>query len=378
MINIVDKKDCCGCSACAVRCPKQCIELEEDTEGFLYPQVDKGACINCGVCEEVCPVLHPAVARNPLAVYAAQNKNEGIRMKSSSGGVFAVLATRVIENGGVVFGAKFDGNWEVVHDCVEKREEIIAFQGSKYVQSRLGDCFKQAEQFLKSGQQVLFSGTPCQIAGLKHFLRKEYDNLLAVDFICHGVPSPRVWREYLEEEIKRHKIKGVCHISFRDKSLGWRKYSLRVDGDKGAWMESRYRNPYLKAFLCNLILRPSCHACPAKDFKSQSDITIADFWAVDKFLPSVNDGKGCSLVFVHDPKIEISFFKQQMNVFTLDVHAVCEENAVIHWSAKEHKNRTVFFEKLGEKNNIRLLLEKYATVSWKKRLRLFLAEYLRN
>ena len=163
------------------------------------------------------------------------------------------------------------------------------------------------------------------------------------------------------EEIERHKIKGVCHVAFRDKSLGWRKYSLRVDGDKGAWMESRYRNPYLKAFLCNLILRPSCHACPAKDFKSQSDITIADFWAVDKFLPGVNDEKGCNLVFVHDPKIEISFFKQQMNVFTLDVHAVCEENAVIHRSAKEHKNRAVFFEKLGEKNDIRLLLEKYAT-----------------
>lgn len=203
MIRIYNKHDCCGCNSCVQRCPKSSITMREDEEGFLYPDVDESTCIDCGLCETVCPVIHQSTVRKPIAVCAAKNKDEKIRLSSSSGGAFTALAESVIDEDGVVFGAKFDEDWSVVHDYMETREGLAAFRGSKYVQSRIGDSFKKAEQFLKAGRKVLFSGTPCQIAGLKRFLRKEYDNLLTVDFICHGVPSPGVWREYLKEETAR-------------------------------------------------------------------------------------------------------------------------------------------------------------------------------
>ena len=203
MIEIKDKKDCCGCSACVQRCPKQCITLKEDNEGFLYPIVDKKTCIDCGLCEKVCPILHQGEPQKPLKVYAAKNLNEEIRRQSSSGGIFTLLAEQVIQEGGVVFGARFDENWEVKHDYTETIEGLAVFRGSKYVQSRIEDNYKKAEEFLKQGRKVLFSGTPCQIAGLKRFLRKEYEELLTVDFVCHGVPSPGVWRKYLKETVAR-------------------------------------------------------------------------------------------------------------------------------------------------------------------------------
>ena len=242
MINIEDKKKCCGCSACVQRCPKQCISLQEDEEGFLYPQVDKKICVNCGLCEKVCPVLNPVKARKPQVVFAARAIDEKVRLESSSGGVFTVLAELVIERGGVVFGAKFNEKWEVVHAYTESKEGLSAFRGSKYVQSKIENSYKQAESFLKAGREVLFSGTPCQIAGLKLYLRKEYTNLLTVDFVCHGVPSPMVWKDYLEEKIRPLGVVGknmvsslslkdmpvITGISFRDKRNGWKKYGFAV------------------------------------------------------------------------------------------------------------------------------------------------------
>lgn len=203
MIFIQDKKECCGCSACASVCPKNCITMSEDSEGFLYPHVDESVCIDCHLCERVCPMINHGKDREPLAVYAAKNSNETIRMQSSSGGIFTLLAERVIDEGGVVFGASFNDRWEVVHDHVETKEELAKFRGSKYVQSKIGDNYRKVKLFLSEGRNVLFSGTPCQISGLKKYLRKDYDNLLAVDFICHGVPSPGVFRTYLQEEINR-------------------------------------------------------------------------------------------------------------------------------------------------------------------------------
>lgn len=199
MIHIIDKSKCCGCNACVQRCPKQCIAMQVDEEGFLYPVVDQSVCIDCGLCEKVCPVINLNEPRQPLQVLAAKNRNEEQRLRSSSGGIFILLAEHIIKQGGVVFGARFDKNWEVEHAYAETLEELEPLMRSKYVQSRIGNTYKEAEQFLKQGRQVLFVGTPCLIAGLKKFLRKEYENLLAVDFICHGVPSPGVWRRYLEE-----------------------------------------------------------------------------------------------------------------------------------------------------------------------------------
>ena len=183
MLQIINKEDCCGCSACVQICPKCCISMYEDNEGFLYPEINKDICVNCHLCENVCPVLHQGNPHQTLRTYAAKNKKEDIRSQSSSGGVFSLLAEYIIDRGGVVFGARFNEKWEVIHDYVEVKEGIAAFRGSKYVQSQIGDSYKKVEFFLKQSREVLFSGTPCQIAGLNYYLRKKYDNLLTVDLV---------------------------------------------------------------------------------------------------------------------------------------------------------------------------------------------------
>ena len=216
MIKIQDKSQCCGCEACRNICPKQCILMQEDKEGFLYPEVNLADCIDCGLCEIACPVLHPAKERIPVAVCAAKHYDDNIRLASSSGGVFTFIAEQVIDEGGVVFGARFNDQWEVIHDYVETKEKLSCFRGSKYVQSRIGDTYKQVLHFLQSGRKVLFTGTSCQIVGLKLFLRKEYDNLLTVDVICHGVPSPKVWKKYLNEKQKRMLEEEPLYINAWD------------------------------------------------------------------------------------------------------------------------------------------------------------------
>lgn len=325
MINITDKTKCCGCSACIQRCPKQCISMKEDEQGFLYPIIDTEACIDCGLCEKVCPMLNHSPTKEPLQVFAAKNKNEEQRLRSSSGGIFILLAEHIIEQGGVVFGARFNGKWEVEHCCAGTIEELEPLMRSKYIQSCIGNTYREAERFLKQGRQVMFVGTSCQIAGLKRFLRKEYDNLLAVDFICHGVPSPGIWRKYLEEikssqseaagknSVLSFSLKSVpviTSINFREKQnggYGWKKFGFEVrakspsKGDKNTVLKSGifYENIFMRGFLSNLYLRPSCYKCTAKNGASGSDLTIADFWGIQNYHPEFDDDKGVSVVFEH-------------------------------------------------------------------------------
>lgn len=317
MIQLVDKSLCCGCTACASVCPKQCITMQEDEEGFLYPVVNASLCIDCNLCQKVCPELHHMNVRMPLHVYAAKHKDEQVRLASSSGGIFTLLAEKIIDEGGVVFGARFDARWEVVHDYTETKEGLAVFRGSKYVQSRLEDCYYKVKSFLQQDRKVMFTGTPCQIAGLKNYLRKDDDNLLTVDVVCHGVPSPKIWRMYLNEIIARKSKKNsvlshhsngkvkIQSIDFRSKSSGWKKFSFVLtlseavaDGKQNTVLLSSvfYENPYMQAFLSDLSLRPSCYACPVKAGKSGSDITIADFWGIEDVLPEFDDDRGVSLI----------------------------------------------------------------------------------
>lgn len=324
MIVIEDKKACCGCWACVQRCPQNCITMHEDKEGFSYPVADPLTCIECGLCEKVCPVLNRNSERVPSHAYLAMNANEPIRRQSSSGGIFTSLAEAVIAADGVVFGAKCDEQGKVVHDFTETKDGLSAFRGSKYVQSRIGDSFKNAERFLKARRKVLFTGTPCQIAGLKNYLQREYDNLLTVDFVCHGVPSPAVWNAYLKELgarlLKRGKTKTespeftVRNISFRDKQQGWVNYGLKIsfhpqsssgEAHDITYISNRHKDPYLRGFAENLFLRPSCHHCPARNFRSRSDTTIADAWGLSATYPQLNDDLGCSLAFIHSSRIKI-------------------------------------------------------------------------
>lgn len=308
MIQIDKKEDCCGCSACSQICPKECISLKEDNQGFLYPVVDKATCIECGLCERICPILNQGDERKSLSIYAAKSRSEEIRGQSSSGGIFTLLADKVISEGGVVFGARFDENWMVRHDYTETIEGLSAFRGSKYLQSIMGNSYQKTKDFLNQGRKVLFSGTPCQIAGLKKYLRKEYEHLLTIDIICHGVPSPLVWENYIDNECKRLSAETITEISFRDKTTGWKNFSLKLninsskDSNIISQIEPFRKNVFMKGFLSNLYLRPSCYACAFRSGKSHSDITLGDFWGIQHYYSEFDDDKGVNLVLCNTGK----------------------------------------------------------------------------
>ena len=363
MIKIIRKDQCCGCSACLHICPKHSISFREDKEGFLYPQVDTSTCVDCGLCENVCPVLNQDEERMPLQVYAAKHIDDEIRMKSSSGGIFTLLAEQIIDKGGVVFGARFNENWEVVHDYTETKEGLAPFRGSKYVQSNIGNSYKQVEKFLKAGREVMFTGTPCQVAGLKKYLRKDYENLLTVDFVCHGVPSPMVWRKYLKEEIARQGDVGknsvltsskvspvVTGVNFRDKSTGWKKFSFvlnfskaSAEGEQNTVLSSVFTdNAYMSAFLSNLSLRPSCYACPAKAGKSGSDVTIGDFWGIENVLVEFDDDKGVSLLFINNDKVA-NMIDQVRVKEPIEYKSTLAANSGIRYSVNMPINRGYFY-----------------------------------
>lgn len=329
MIDIKEKQNCCGCSACAQRCPKQCISMIEDEEGFLYPQINKDICINCGICEKVCPIINQGKEKYPIKIFACKNKNEDIRTNSSSGGLFTAIAEEVIKKGGVVFGAQFDSQWNIRIAYTENLEGLKAFQGSKYAQAFIDNSYKDAETFLKKGRLVLFSGTSCQISGLHNYLHHEYENLITIDFICHGVPSQKIFHLFLDEELSRYKFGKnlkrirdnfytcsksdikIKNIKFREKSLGWKNlvFSLTLSqkdkNNENYILSSQFSNTsYGSLFLHNLTLRPSCYKCPSKAGKSCSNITIADFWGVNKFYPEFDDNKGITLAIINNNKGE--------------------------------------------------------------------------
>lgn len=345
MIKIVDKKDCCGCSACVQRCPRQCITMQTDKEGFAYPVVDTKQCCDCGLCDKVCPVMNQQPESQPIASYAATNSNEVEREQSSSGGIFTLLANETINNGGIVFGAVFNEDWDVEHIYVDNANDLKRLRGSKYVQSNIGNSYAMAEKFLKEGKEVLFSGTPCQVAGLKKYLRKEYKNLKTVDFVCHGTPSPEVWKMYLDEVCRANDIATICDIQFRNKADGWKNYSFVIkyidnEGYKRELREKIGNNLYMKCFLSDLCLRPSCYKCPARCGKSDSDITLGDLWGAECICPEIDDDKGLSLVLQrkecglpHFDKTPITYSEAQ------------KHNPVIERDVREPKRRRKFFRK---------------------------------
>lgn len=370
MINITDKHNCCGCSACVQRCPKQCISLHEDNEGFLYPHVNTNDCINCGLCEKVCPWLNRQNKLQPLEVLAVKNRNEEERMASSSGGVFIALAKKVIADGGVVFGAVFDENWEVKHTYAEKIEDVKPMIGSKYLQSRIGNSYKDAEKFLKVGRKVLFTGSPCQITGLHNFLHKNYPNLISVEYLCHGVPSPGIWRTYLKEIIKKiNNVSQITRIEFRNKKSGWDNYSIVISGKTNVnsiehilYSDIYRNNTYMRGFLSDIYLRPSCYNCKCKNGISHCDITIADFWGIKNIIPNFYDNKGVGLVLINSIN-----GKEIFNSLNMDArHAALKEAKRYNGGFKEHINpyykRYAFFNEYQNSSNIINTINKFMFV----------------
>ena len=339
----------------------------ENNEGFLYPKVDSDKCIECGLCEKVCPAISPVKLNNSeCKAFAAINNNEAIRMESSSGGVFTAIAEKILQTGGKVFGAKFSEDFKsVIHSWTDNLDGLKDFRGSKYLQSNIHESFKECERFLKAGEKVLYSGTPCQIQGLKNYLRKEYDNLLTIDFICHGVPSPLLWKKYVEyrETIAASK---VVKASFRRKNCGWKKFSLFLGfANDTEYSKISDKDSYMQMFLKNMCLRKACYDCPAKGLERVSDVTVADFWGIQNEYPDFDDDKGTSLIIVHNLKI-IDFFVEVCKIKEIDLNKGLKYNYAMLKSVAKAKQREFFFKDLN-KLTFEKMIKKYVITPWYKK-----------
>lgn len=304
MISLCPKHDCTGCAACVNKCKKNAISFARDIEGFFYPLINVDLCVECGSCLSVCPILQPkTTAASFLETYAVWSKEDDIRRKSSSGGFFSVIAQEILNRDGVVVGASFDGRFNLNHVTISKKEELSLLQGSKYLQSNTAECYRSVKCNLAAGKWVLFSGTPCQIAGLLLFLDDTYDKLITLDLVCHGVPSPMVFHSYIQWLEKKYNSKVESFI-FRDKKWSWNRFNVKASFSSGDIYYGRWeKDPYMRGFLREYYLRPSCHNCHFSNLDRVGDVTIADFWGyADVENMPKNKDRGVSLLIVHSEK----------------------------------------------------------------------------
>ncbi len=304
-IKLVDKKICTGCGACYNICPKKAITMKPDEEGFLYPVIDETKCIDCGLCLKSCAAHNPQYENTKTPDCYAVWANDEIRMKSSSGGVFTLLANYVLDKGGYVCGAAWDKDFNVEHIIIHTPDELSKLRGSKYVQSNTKNIFKEIKKLLTSGEYVLFSGVPCQVAALKKYLDKDYSNLLTVDLICHGVPSPKVWQDYLREK----GLSGyISDANFRPKEFGWgTNYLEFTQKNRKKRLSRAVDDPFMQGFKKSLFVRNSCASCSFVKAPRQADITLGDFWGIEHFDKYLNDGKGTSCVILNNEKGRLYF-----------------------------------------------------------------------
>lgn len=361
-IVLEGKTDCCGCNACMQICPKKCIDMQEDEEGFRYPQIDETLCVECGLCKKVCPIIQSknqteSTGTMPKAL-GGWNKNDDVRYRSSSGGAFSAFAEHILKQGGVVYGCMLNKNLEAVHVGVETLEDLSLLYGSKYIQSNIGETYTSAKRHLENGRKVLFVGTPCQVAGLKSYLMKDYENLFTCDFICHGVPSPLVFRKYIAylEEKYNDKIDG---FRFRHKEKGWRGTGqqmgtiIKFASGRVVKFIPAYKDVYMNGFLDDIYLRPSCYQCQFKKLpKEYADITIADFWGVKKVNKELFDGKGTSLILLNTQR-GTRFFETVKDAFyyqKCDAKASIDRNKSLIKSVAVNKTRDVFYRDMAEQS----------------------------
>lgn len=354
---------CSGCTACFAICPKDAITMQADSEGFKYPVIDKNKCIDCGLCCKVCPLenMYGNFGEDKTS-FACSAKDENFTKQSSSGGVFAILANMYIKEQAVIYGAAFDYNWNVCHIRADKKDELKRLYTSKYVQSDIGNTFRQVKNDLDNGKKVLFAGTPCQVAGLKSYLQKDYLNLLAVDFICHGVPSPLVWQRYIDKLEQDLKSK-ITEISFRDKKDGWKSFNFKLMTANGdVFYEKHGDNTYMKGFLKDLYLRPSCYDCKFKTLQRASDITLADFWGIEKIISDMNIDEGVSLCWSSSEKGKqvLADVLNRTDYYEVKLREAIKHNSSAIKSVEMHKNRDKFFEEVNNSDaDIISLIEKY-------------------
>lgn len=367
---IIEKGKCSGCFACVSICPVNSVSMQEDPEGFWYPQINSSTCIECNLCRKCCPVIskHGKI-RKEKTIIAAKCKDDAVRLKSSSGGIFPLLAEAIFVQAGVVYGAAFSEDCKtVIHVRIDQKRDLWKLQGSKYVQSKIDNCYKEVKRDLDTGRKVLFTGTPCQIEGLRSYLRKEYDNLYLQDIVCHGVPSPLVWKKYVEYRGKQAQG-SVEKIYFRDKKYGWNMYSLLIKfSNRRKYIGRKKEDLYLRGFGANLFLRPSCYQCSFKGLDRNSDITLADFWGIDNIYPQMNDDKGASLIMINSEKGKELFgeikgniiFKQMETDSVLTLY-----NSASIKSVKMPSDREEFISKINQ-TDINILLQEYVGLKKKQ------------
>lgn len=311
-VAIKDKSECCGCGACAAICPKSCISMSADQEGFKYPSVDTEICINCGLCMRVCP-FERVKKHIPNKVYAAKARNNEIQYKSSSGGAFEILASYLLENGYSIYGAAYSKDFSAVsHILIEDKEDLQKLRGSKYVQSDITDLFKDIRRKLDDGARILFSGTGCQTASLKSFLQKDYENLVTVDILCHGVPSPILFNEYVK--CIRQNYGNIISMNMKDKTNGWGHQKLRISAEKK--IPEHIQGLWYSIFYSRVALRSSCYKCPYMDISRPGDISLGDYWGIENIDKEFYDKRGVSLVLLNTAKGE-DLFNDIVNRFNL-------------------------------------------------------------
>ena len=353
MIEIKDKKDCCGCWACENVCPVQCISMDEDNEGFRYPTVDKDKCINCHLCEKVCPIINvePDKPNHNQRAFLLQHKDKQILHESASGGAFTAIASYVIRKGGVVFGAAYTDNYVVAHQYVEKIEDLWKFRNSKYVQSEMRNAYAQCKEFLKQGRIVCFSGVPCQLEGLLRFLRKPYENLITVDVLCHSITSPKVFRLYVSAQEEKFG-REISNIKFRDKTPYGYKYSQMsvYKNGKQVYREGVDTDMYLRSFFSDINVRPSCYDCKFKKQHHLTDFSIWDCFEVYKFSKNLDNDKGVTRLLVNTNKglQIIESLKEEAMIMEISVEkAVSGVKEMLH-SVKKNPKRKAFFSQISD------------------------------
>lgn len=373
-LNENEKSRCTGCQACKHACPKNAIDMIEDEEGFLYPQKNNN-CIECGLCESVCP-LNNNIENKIIEqeVYAAIYRDDNVLNNSSSGGAFTAICNCFCDENYVIFGAEYDEKFKVKHGYADNIKDIEKFRKSKYVQSDINDSYKQVKEMLKDGKKVIFSGTPCQIAGLKSFLKnKEYNNLLCIDIICHGVPSPKVWRKYLEHVENKYNSK-IKEVNFREKTNKndrWNSKNIKIELERNRTIvEDNIKNYYLTGFRKELLFRPSCATCNFANLNRVSDITIGDCWGIEKINEELDVHKGVSLIVINTQKGKEIFnnLSKYMELQKLDLNFAIKENEQLRKPTKFHKNREKFYRNI-EKNRFDKLIKKYAKDTYKIRIK---------
>ena len=333
------KNTCNGCGVCTLVCAKECIKMAEDKEGFLYPEIDENRCIHCGKCRRFCANFNNKTEQNEKAYIAINNSKKQL-LESSSGGMFYILAEYTIKNGGVVFGVTYNKELNAIHEYAEDIEECKKFCGSKYVRSDLNDSYMKVKDFLNNDRYVLFTGTACQISGLKKFLGKDYEKLILCDILCHANPSPKVYKLYIKnlEKISKKKVKNIL---FRSKENGWRNQTPIIEYEDGSKVEE---NSYFNAFVNEMINRPSCYNCQFASKRRITDFTIGDFWGIEKVAPEIDTTNGVSLININSVKGNKIFniIKSKMIIKEVDYDLACSFN---HYrNVKEHRYRNKFFE----------------------------------